>query len=194
MLCFSAGKIKIYIWFSFFATISLFLVLNKSEWGFFCVIASIFHEAGHLLAFLFLGHPPKELHFELSGIRLVPQKKLLSTWEDFLVLISGSLVNIILFFISLKSFFIFSFFNLAIAFFNLLPMKSLDGGQILLVFLQRIFGDFKGEKISEVIFGVTALALICGGIYLFLKVRNFTLLVTVFHLFLLSFFDVKKRL
>ena len=188
MFSFYIGKMKVYIWFSFFAIISLFLVLSQNEWGVWCISAGILHETGHLISYIIKGYPPKELHFEYSGIRLIPRRQIFHRKEDFIFLISGSLVNFICFF-ALKNFLLIpSLFHLVLGIFNLLPLKSLDGGQIVAFLMEKILGFEKGEEVTDIISITVLCLLVLGGICLFIKTGNFTLLITVIHLILLGVF------
>ncbi len=188
MICFKIFGIKIYIWFSFFAIISLLLVLSGNDLIVLGVIAGIIHETGHLAAFLIKGYPPKEIHLEYSGIRLKPAKRVFSVREESMILLSGSALNIIFFTAFYKMFKIWAFIHLVLGIFNLMPLKSLDGGQFLEIIMQKFFGVKKGIEISNIIFFTTEILLIITGIYLFFKTGNFTLLLTVLHLLFLSVF------
>lgn len=179
---------KIYVWFSFFAIISLLLVLSKNDLIIYGVAAAIIHELGHLTAFLIKGYPPKEIHLEYSGIRLIPQRNLFSFKDESIILLSGSIVNIIFFFLFYKLIKIWAFMHLILGFFNLLPMKSLDGGQFVLTITQKLFGVRKGILISDFISITTEILLITAGVFLFFKTGNFTLILTVIHLLFLSIF------
>ncbi len=188
MICFRIFGIKIYIWFSFFAIISLLLVLSKNDMVIYGMIAGIIHELGHLTAFLIKGYPPKEIHLEYSGIRLIPIKKIFSIKEESFFLLSGSALNIIFFILFYKLFKIWSYIHLVLGVFNLLPIKSLDGGQFIEIIIQKLFGVQKGMFISNIIFVLTELFLVTAGFYLFLQTGNFTLILTIIHLLFLSIF------
>ena len=188
MISFRFFGVKIYVWFSFFAIISLLLVLSKNDLIIYGVAAAIIHELGHLTAFLIKGYPPKEIHLEYSGIRLIPQRNLFSFKDESIILLSGSIVNIIFFFLFYKLIKIWAFMHLILGIFNLLPMKSLDGGQFVLMVMQNLFGVKKGIFVSNIIFVITEALLVTAGVFLFFKTGNFTLILTVIHLLLLSIF------
>ena len=188
MLSFQIGKVKVYIWFSFFAVICLFLAMGQNPWGLWCISASILHELGHLMAFVYKGYPPLELHFEYSGICLIPKKQLYSIRQEIFFLVSGSAVNLVcsiaLWLLKLP---IAASFYLVLGIFNLLPLRGLDGGQILWILLECFWGARIGGAICAAISGMTDSLLILGGFFLFQKTGNFTLLLTVFYFFLLGF-------
>ena len=194
MLSFQMGKVKVCIWFSFFAVICLFLAIGQNPWGLWCISASFLHELGHLAAFLYKGSPPLEVHFEYSGIRMVPKKQLYPLGQDIFFLVSGSAVNFFCFLaLWLLKIPIPALFHLILGTFNLLPLQGLDGGQILRISLERLLGPQSGGAISTVVSWIVALFLVLSGLVLFKKSGNFTLLVTVLYFFLLGF-ATKKRI
>lgn len=188
MICFKLFKIKIYIWFSFFAIISLLLVLSRNDLIILGVFAGIIHEMGHITAFLIKGYPPREIHLEYSGIRLIPERRVFSLKEESLFLISGSAMNIICFIIFYKLFKLWAYIHLVLGIFNLLPVKSLDGGQLTEIIMQKLLGVKKGIIVSNIIFVVFGIFIVISGIFLFFKTGNFTLLLTVMHLLFLNIF------
>lgn len=193
MLSFQVGKVKVYIWFSFFAVICLFLSIGQNPWGLWCIGASILHELGHLAAFLYRGYPPLELHFEYSGIRLVPQKQFYPIGQEIFFLASGSAVNLICFLLLwLFKLPIPAVFHLVLGVFNLFPLQGLDGGQILKLLLERWLGP--RESISTVISWIVDILLISGGLILFWKSGNFTLLLIVSYFSFLGFSGKKEAL
>lgn len=194
MLSFQMGKVKVCIWFSFFAVICLFLAIGQNPWGLFCISSSMLHELGHLAAFFYMGIPPLELHFEYSGIRLVPQNRLYSTGQEVLSLVSGSIVNLFCFFVLWAlNLPVPAFFHLALGIFNLLPLQGLDGGQLLRIVLEQCCGPRLGGLISIVISCIADFFLVLGGLILFRKTGNFTLLLTVLYFFFLGFTTTKER-
>ena len=165
MFSFYIGKMKVYIWFSFFAIISLFLVLSQNEWGVWCISAGILHETGHLISYIIKGYPPKELHFEYSGIRLIPRRQIFHRKEDFIFLISGSLVNFICFF-ALKNFLLIpSLFHLVLGIFNLLPIMPLDGSRILGAIVSVFFGEYTAQIVCAWVSLIVGLCVLVFGIY-----------------------------
>ena len=188
MICFRVLGIKFYIWFSFFAIVSLLLVLSGNDFIILGIFAAIIHETGHLASFLIKGYPPKEIHLEYSGIRLIPQKKLFSFKDESVILLSGSAVNLFFFILFYKIFKVWAIMHLILGIFNLLPVKSLDGGQFISVIMQKFFGVKKGIFICDFIFVITEILLISAGVLLFFKTGNFTLLLTVIHLLFLTIF------
>lgn len=193
MLSFQLGKVRIYIWFSFFAVISLFLAIGQNPWGVWCISASILHELGHVAAFSVKRCPPLELHFEYSGIRLIPKRQVYPIRREFFFLISGSAVNFLCFLaLWLLRLPVPAFFHLILGFFNLLPLQGLDGGQILQLLLDRKFGPQLGSSMSTIISWIVSFFLTIGGFLLFCRTGNFTLLLIVIYFFILGFAADKK--
>lgn len=128
-------KIRISFHFSFFAAISLMLLLDGSclLLGFY---ACLLHEMGHLAAMLCLNVPVSEICFYGAGVKIVPKKSSLTGYgKELAVLAAGPLANIIAF--AMSYFFIggqaavFGAISLVTGLFNLLPLKGFDGGRII---------------------------------------------------------------
>lgn len=130
---------EIFLHFSFFAMLCLYLQLEKD--GAACLSAALIHEAGHLMAFVLQKTAPKELHFQFGGIRLIPPDAPLPFWGEFFTLASGGMI-------SLLCGWIFYIINSGMALphlltgvFSLLPLPGLDGGEIVSLFQSRFFPD-----------------------------------------------------
>ena len=73
--------------------------------------------------------------------------------DEFFVLISGPLIQIIFFmffkrFLNCNDYLIFSKYNYVILFFNMLPIYPLDGGRLLNLLLKKVFPFKKSLKLS----------------------------------------------
>lgn len=138
MICFQLGKTQIVLHFSFFAVFCLFFQLSGNQWGPCCLYAALIHELGHLVAFAALGLPPKALHFQLNGIRLIPPDLPLTGTQELLTLAGGSLFSL------MTAALLWPFHTTAAAFhlftglFSLLPMPGLDGGELFSLLLERL--------------------------------------------------------
>lgn len=134
-------KIRISFHFSFFAAISLMLLLDGGclLLGFY---ACLLHEIGHLLAMLWLKVPVSEICFYGAGVKIVPKKSKLSGYgKELAVLAAGPLANLIVF--ALSYFLIggqaavFGAVSLVTGLFNLLPLKGFDGGRMVALAAER---------------------------------------------------------
>lgn len=151
--------------------------------GFF---STFIHELGHILAIIYRKHYINEITIGFFHIDITDAKRNLITYnDDIFILLSGSFLN---FFVSLICLILyitknisimkFTFYsNLLIAIINLFPISTLDGGQILYLFLSKKFSIDKSETISEIISFIFLLPLsIMGFLILFKSKYNFSLL------------------
>lgn len=92
--------------------------------------------------------------------------------------LAGPVVNLLLAFAAARlGMFAFSGLNLAMGFFNLLPLRALDGGRVLSCATCLFFGPERAYRMITVLeFVLSALLLVCAGVVLGLG-GNVTLLV-----------------
>ena len=105
--------------------------------------ALVWHEWGHLCAFLFLGHPVPALSLTGAGMRLSSPLPLLPR-EELWIALAGPLFNLFAAIFALRfggGGFAFSFaaVHLLFALGNLLPFGKSDGERLLSLFLFRLF-------------------------------------------------------
>lgn len=180
MLEFVWKKLRIVVRFSFFAVLLLMLELLKSDWGLWCAGASLLHEAGHILAYAAMGSAPREIHFECGGIRIVPPEALLRPKKEALVLAAGSFANFLAGGILLTLGCRYAAgFHLLLGAFNLLPLRALDGGQLLGLLAERFFSLRTAERLCQAVSLLFLAPLLWGGWLLFQQSGNFSLLLTL---------------
>jgi len=138
MISFRLKKISISIAFSFFAVLTLLLLLDKTKYTMLGLIACILHEMGHIFVMCLCEISPNKIILYGAGIKIIPNyDRITSMRQDFFILIAGSLTNFIIFAvlypISQNNFTLalFSVINLVIGIFNLIPFKHFDGGRII---------------------------------------------------------------
>lgn len=139
MLSLSLGRMRLQIHFTGIAVITLFLLLDRTGLGSLGLAVCAIHELGHLLAFLLLRRIPACLSLEWNGIRLEEPREGLTSQEWLFVLLSGSGINLLFFFL-LTAFGrvgVFAAMHLVVGLYNLLPLPGLDGGRLLSRFLYR---------------------------------------------------------
>ena len=182
---------KIHVSFLFLAPLCLMLLLDKS--GFFLpmVIAVILHETAHLTAMWMLRCNPKEICLIPASVRIV-RSVTVRVRNEIIISLSGPLANILFF----SAFFAvykttgnmdilnFSLINLLFAVFNLLPVKQLDGGLILYKLLSYFKGENKAQIVLNFISAVTGVLLLVLGIWLFLKNKNFSVIIMSLYILL----------
>lgn len=121
-------------------------------------VSILVHEYGHALTSRYFGQKPR-IHLVAFGGLTYPEGKRIRGWREFLVVLNGPIFGFILFLLAffvlstgffenlffLITFKIMAWVNLFWTLVNLLPVMPLDGGQLLRVIFESIFGA-KGLK------------------------------------------------
>lgn len=209
---FAIKKIPIHIQPIFLLMVALLAWLNAMTfvgtlvWMVVIVVSIIVHEFGHALTALYFRQTVRIDLVGLGGLttRNGPPLKL---WQNFLITMNGPLFGFLLAFIAYHLFalvpekslilkeilMVTIFVNIFWTIINLLPIQPLDGGHLVMIIFEGLFG-FKGVKFATILSMVLAagLSLLCfsygifiGGGILFLFAyegwRSFTALRAVSH-------------
>ena len=143
--------------FSFLLLLTLALYLNKKDF-LLLIISAVIHELSHIVAMLLVKIPIREIN--VSAFDFEIKKNIEDTNKTFFVLIAGPICNLLIFllFFMFRStiffndtFKIFFINNLFLFLLNILPIYSLDGGQILYYFLTKKLDIVKSNKILDVL-------------------------------------------
>ena len=166
-----------------------------------CVLAVIIHESGHLITMRALGYFPERIKILLFEISISdPSRQERSARENMLIIFFGPAANFIcvlpLFLVYLcgtEKILPFAAANLSVGLFNLLPVMSLDGGQLLFILLCRSRTPEQAEKIVcrltfISVFPIAAL----GFVILFHSHYNFSLLFVCVYLIFALFTRQEK--
>ena len=128
----------------FAAWITLWLYFDKSGGAVYSLSAALFHECGHLFALLLCGEKPRRLLVSFFGMRLERTEQTALSYErEALLYAAGPAANLILClpFAGLSVRFPFLLrgvqANAILCLFNLLPLRPMDGGQVLYALLCR---------------------------------------------------------
>ena len=156
-----------------------------------CLLASVMHECGHLLAMLALGVPPEDCALGAFGARIRLGGRLPGYGQNVLISLAGPLTNL------LTAVFLFIIGNrkvaavhLVLALLNLLPTTALDGGEILHSFLCMLGLEPLSGRILRMASVVVLLPLASTGLWLLLRGDgNPTLLIVTTYLTALVFFS-----
>lgn len=149
-------------------------------WAFVIFWSVLIHEYGHALTALFFG--------QHAQINLIPMGGLtqrngppLKKWQEFLIVLNGPLAGVILFTLSEvllrkfniptetllgKGLAISATINLIWTLFNLIPIQPMDGGRLVAILMEGLFGA-RGIKIA--LFFSFCLAAFLGVIALFYR-------------------------
>lgn len=158
--------------FLFAATVAFCLLTDESGVSILALSACLLHEIGHLLAFCLTGYRPRAMVFELTGIRLIPSERLPGFAQNLLIQSGGVLANLI----CGAVFWLFhrnsaAAVHIILGCFSLLPLRTLDGGQILFAVLTRRSPD-RGERVSYLIDILTTAALCACCLYMLFSGRR----------------------
>ncbi len=194
-MSFKIFGIKISVSFLFILMLTFLLIIDKTGYMSLSLIAMLIHEAGHIIAMHFVKSKPKEIDASHFGLLIVGKGKE-SPKQTLLITFAGPLFNLltfILFWIVFKTVEsvtagYFAVINLILCLVNLLPLNSLDGGNITLILLTKLFGE-KAKFIFSVVTVITASVLTAFSVFLFFKVaKNVSLLLLCIYLFVVNIF------
>lgn len=138
-------------------------------WIVIIFVSILIHEFGHALTAKAFGQNPSIELVAFGGLT-IPNGPKLSLWKEFIVVLFGPLFGFILFLIAAylskitgppmqAVFRVTAIVNLFWTVVNLLPVLPLDGGQLVRIILEGIFG-VKGYRYATICSAV--LSLICG--------------------------------
>ena len=194
MFVFRFRKLTIAFDFSFFASVSL-LILLGSGYAVLGLAACLLHELGHLAVMRCCGIPAKRVLFYGAGIKIIPDKDFCFTdfCSEILILIAGSSANFLIAAVSgLSNGFgmrLFSVINVFIGIFNLLPLQYLDGGRLLLAVIRKICSFSTACLLERFLkWANIFLTLSAMIIFAFAGMGNFTLYITFCYLLISAAF------
>lgn len=164
---FSIGSIpvKIYplFWFLIFGIgwINTFSLPATMVWGVVIFFSVLIHELGHALTALYFG---QKVHIELYGMGGMTHRhgSKLSLWKEFFIVLDGPIAGFLLFIIVsqfgvtlrtkpdsliILGIQIAMYVNLVWTLLNLIPILPLDGGHLMRIIFEGIFG-LRGVKIA----------------------------------------------
>lgn len=156
-----------------------------------CLFSALCHECGHLVAMKLYGVSVKEISVSLGDIAINTDESANSFTADVIITLSGVAVNFILFILFLLVWFLSEAYlfrdlavaNLCIGFFNILPISSVDGGNLLLLVLERHCSLNVSQKVISAVTAVFLIPLLVAGfLMLFAAKNNFSLLFAALYL------------
>ncbi len=172
-MIFSVLGIEIKVEFLFTAVVALLCLIDKQGimWISFCAV--ILHEVGHIVAMLLLKIRIRRIRLACCGV-LIDGDSTLYWHKRLIIAASGPIMNIIIYLLMLQT--DFGLISLVTGLFNLIPVSSTDGGDILRLVCNRLIS----EKISNVLFFVISLlfssTMLVMGIMLAVTYGNPTLI------------------
>ena len=201
-MSFKIGNCKVFISILFFAFIAILFMFDNTAMMGLSLLAATLHELGHLFAMKIVNCPPYSVVLRPGAVVINTTKTQKSYKQDILISLSGPLINLLaacfcalLVAIEFKNGFLTSFMwvNVALALFNLLPTKGLDGGKILeSLLLQKL----SLKSVNVTMYALTTITIfltLSTGIYIFLNdFQSPTLLIVGVYLTVLTLLKTKK--
>lgn len=185
-MTFSIFGIKIEISFLFICLISSFIIIESSNvlvWG---LSSALLHELGHILVMILVGHKPSKITFNVFDIDIKDNSRNNRDYkEDIFILLGGPTANFLIvavlwvLYVNCKNedILILITENLFLGIFNIMPIESLDGGQILYIYLSNKLQQDKAIMVLELISFLVLLPLAALGFYILLVSKyNYSLL------------------
>lgn len=187
------SKLRIPI-FSLFC-LGAFIIIEPSIYLLFMLGSAFFHECGHLVMMKLWGSEIHSVTLLPLGIDIKTVPSFISYPVQIAVSSAGAGVNLLLFLIFFKiggNFTFFAYFNLLYAVFNLIPVKGLDGAEILESISNCFFEQRTTEKIIKITSFVFCTILWVFGIYMLL-ILNGNISIFALSLFLFASVFIKKN-
>ena len=195
MIEIALGGTRLCLSLLFPAMLVTLMALDPSGMSAWCIAASVMHEMGHFAALLAFEAQPARICVGIFGVRVEQSPRLpLSYGQNLIVSLAGPLVNLITFLILMASGgrTAAAMVHAVLAFFNLLPVEPLDGGQALYCSLAMHMDAQRAEKAVLAVSVVTVLPLASAGFYTLIDSGyNFSLLAVSLYLCLLLIFKRK---
>lgn len=171
-------------------------------WVAIVFISVLFHEMGHAITALVFGQHPQVSLVALGGLTTYEGKGL-NFFQQFIIVLNGPIFGIALFLLSyqiisyevFQNAYLIYFFsamwkiNLFWSAINLLPVLPLDGGQLIRIVFEAIFGE-KGFRASIFVGMVVAFAL---SIISFIFFTQLLIVGIIFFLFAFQNFELFRK-
>lgn len=161
------------------------IILNIFTGFLCCLIAVVLHECGHFFAMLVCKSPPDKIKISLFEIKIINSSRQLNTTrQNIFIIFFGPFANFIcfilfylLYLLNNEIFLPIAMANLCTGLFNMLPVISLDGGQLMYVILCKKVSEKSAENAVNIIAIIFLFPLTVLGFVVLLSSRyNFSLL------------------
>lgn len=185
--------IKVGFDFSFFAAVSLVILLNDNNYALYALFACLLHEFGHLIAMKITGQKIDSLIFYGAGIKILKQKccQISGFINDAFVLSAGCFVNFLIFLFCMvfksDNTLLFGYINLIIGLFNMLPIHSLDGGALILLFINRFYKSGTAINYEKYLKELNIfLCISLMAVFFIIRCTNITLYASVIYIIIMT--------
>ncbi len=191
-MTFKLWGVKFEITFFFVAFITFIISLKAPANLIITIASSMLHETGHLSMMILVGERPKKIKLELVGMNIIREKNFkISAKKEMVISLGGPIMNFVIIIISCMVLCFYENYtvmtcaciNLILMIFNLLPIKSLDGGATLYFLLSQYFEAHFCRKILKIISIVCIAIIYIWAIYVFVVSQyNFSLIIIAIFL------------
>lgn len=189
---FKIGNTVYKISYIFLLTVTLILLLDRTGVGYLSILSIVIHESGHVFVMKILKIKISAMELFSGRIKII-HKSFTSDKQNLFIALGGPIMNLLfvpLYFLGNSSLKYFALCNMVIALFNLMPIKGLDGGDIIFYSL-RVKGSSKYNILVNIIsYFFIILIIIFGGIIFAFVNGNITLIIVGIYLFILSLIKV----
>jgi len=189
MFEFKIGALTIKLDFSFFAAVTLLMLISGSSYAVWGLAACLWHEMGHFIVMIACGVRVRELIFYGAGIKIVPDKRIDFTGfgASLLIFLAGSFANFLAAAVMSLSdkpeMKLYGAVNAVIGAFNMLPLGYLDGGKIILLVIRRVCDYSRACLLERYLKWLNVILILAALIaFTFVKLGNFTLYLTLCYL------------
>lgn len=186
-------KTEITLSYTLICVAALCIIMGEFEKYLFCVVAVILHETGHLIPMKFFGKIPDKIKIMLFEIYISDRfREERTRKQNIIIILFGPFVNFICFILFFLIYLVCGgvFLNLAIAnlsvgLFNIMPVITLDGGQLLFLILTQRLTEESAQRVVNIITFIFIFPLfVLGFVLLFYSKYNFSLLFVCIYLIL----------
>ncbi len=193
---FKIARTRFEVSYALLCLVAVCIILGVFKSFVWCAAAVVVHECGHLAAMVYCGYFPKRIKIALFSIDIIDgERQSRSVRKNLLIIFFGPFFNFICFLVcfllylrGISVVLPFAAANASVGLFNLLPVMSLDGGQLVYLLLLRRLDQEKAEKAVDALTFAFIFPLAAMGFWLMLKSKNVSLLfVSVYLVFSLLF-------
>lgn len=192
MLEWRLGGVRCRLSLLFPALVTALLLWQPDGIAVTCLLASLIHECGHLLAMVSVGVSPQRCTLGAFGMRIDLEYPLVDYKRNLWISLAGPLANgvaaAVLFFLHAPE---AALVHLVLAQLNLLPAAALDGGEILRCGMGLLGLDTLAPTLLRFTSALVLLPLAAVSLWLFFRGGNPTLPIVSAYLVLLVFFSDK---
>ncbi len=147
---------------------------------FICYLYIMFHELAHIMLASIFGYELRRINIRIAGMNAVFREKF-SGIKGIAIYLAGPISNIILAIVFRKIKIVFEI-NMALALINILPIRPLDGYNILKLILEMFIDKEKVKNIMNFIKKIVEIVLIFLSIFMWCKYHNFSLFLLLVYI------------